>query len=154
MKETMKELIHKFIHTSSAILISCIAVYSIVYAQQVCRSTMVTTCIPTSNKISDSYKINNSCKTSPSHHFNSQLIQNTRFYNFGAGDTCCEADHCDRYSQTTYISPSFRYDFYPLQKTASSFDAGNSAQTTFGPSNLPPSLKAVPIYILTQSIIC
>jgi hypothetical protein len=151
----MKELIKKFIQTSSAILILCIAVYGIVCAQQVCCSTIVTDCIQASNRYSAVHRTDSACKTSPSHHLNNQLIPNSLFNNFGAGDTCCETDHCDEYSQTTYTIPSLRYDFYPLQKTVSAFDAGNNgAQTTIEPYSLPPSLNAVPIYILTQSIIC
>ena len=151
----MKELIKKYIQTSSVILILCIAVYEIVCAQQVCCSTAVTNCIPASNRYSADHNTDNFCKTSPSHHLNSQLIPNSWFNNFGAGDTCCETDHCDEYSQATYVIPSLIYDYYPLQKTVSAFDAGNnSAQTTCEPYYLPSSLNAVPIYILTQSIIC
>ncbi len=154
----MKKLINKIIQTSTAIVISCIVVYGIVYAQQVCCSTMVNACIPASNRISGDYASGKSWTNSPSHHRNNQLQSNLYSKNvladFGAGNTCCETDRCDSYNQATYFSLSFIQNFYPFQKNVSSFDAGNGAQTTFEPFSLPASLKAVPIYIMTQSIIC
>ena len=71
-----------------------------------------------------------------------------------AGNTCCETDRCDGYNQSKHFSRSFVQDFYSLQKNVSSFDAGKGSQTKFEPHRLPTSLKAVPIYIVTQSIIC
>jgi hypothetical protein len=154
----MKEFINKIIQTSTAILISCIVVCGIVYAQQVCCNTIVNTCIPASNRISGGYTSGNSWTTPPSHHRNIQLQSNLCSKNmltdFGAGNTCCETDRCDRYNQTTYFSLSILQDFYPLQKYVSPFDAVNGAQTAFEPYSLSASLKAVPIYIMTQSIIC
>ncbi len=153
--KTMKELIKKYFHSSSAILIFCIAVYGIACAQQVCCSTTVNNCIPASNRFLVDYNTDISCRTSPSHHLTSQLSLNTLSNSFGAEDACCETDNCDDYSQATYVLPSLIYDYYLLQKTVNAFDAGNnSAQTTFEPYTLPSSLNAVPIYILTQSIIC
>jgi len=154
----MKESFNKIIQINTAILISCIVVYGIVYAQQVCCSTIVDACIPAFNRILVSYNIDNSCKISPSACLNNALQSNLCSINipadFGSGNTCCETDRCDKYNQATHISLSFIIDFYPLQKNVSSFDAGNGAQTAFEPYSLSTSLKAVPIYILTQSIIC
>jgi len=154
----MKALFNKIIQTCTAILISIIVVYGIVYAQQVCCSTIVNACIPSSIKISVSYNIDNSCRTSPSHYLNNQLLTNLCSNNFladfGSGNTCCETDRCNRYNQATYFSLSFIQDFYPLQKKVSYFGADNGAQTTFEPYSLPTSHKSVPIYIMTQSIIC
>lgn len=156
--KTMKESFNKIIQISTAILISCIVVYGIVYAQQVCCGNIVEVCIPTSNRISVSYNIDNSCRISPSHYLNNQLQSNLCSKNiladFGPGNTCCETDRCDSYNQATYLSLSFIQDFYPLQKNVSSFDTGNGEQTAFEPYRLSTSLKAVPIYIITQSIIC
>lgn len=154
----MKESFNKIIQISTAILISCIVVYGIVYAQQVCCGNIVEVCIPTSNRISVRYNIDNSCRISPSHYLNNQLQSNLCSKNiladFGPGNTCCETDRCDSYNQATYLSLSFIQDFYPLQKNVSSFDTGNGEQTAFEPYRLSTSLKAVPIYIITQSIIC
>jgi hypothetical protein len=154
----MKESINRIIKTSTAMFISCIVVYGIVYAQQVCCSTIVDVCIPASNRNSISYNIDNSCRISPSHYLTNQLQPNLCSKNiladFGSGNTCCETDRCDSYNQATYFSLTFIQDFYPLQKNVSSFDAGNGAQTAFEPYSLSTSLKVVPIYILTQSIIC
>jgi hypothetical protein len=153
----MKELICKFIQTSSGILISII--HGILYAQQVCCSTIVNACIPSSNGESVNYGFDNSYRTSPSNTFNNQLLSNLCSNNFlgdfGSGNACCETDRCDWYNQSTYFSLSLNQNFYPLQKKVSSFDAGDGVQTTFEPScSLPTSHKAVPIYIMTQSIIC
>ena len=154
----MKKLIDKIIQTSTAILISCIVVYGIVYAQPICCSTIVDACIPTSNRISVSYNIDNSCRTVHSHHFNNQLQSTLCSKNipadFGSGNTCCETDRCDGYNQAAEFSLSFIQDFYPLQKNLGSFDAGNGTQARFEPYNLSTSHKAIPIYILTESIIC
>ena len=154
----MKKTFNKIIPISTAILIFCIVVYGIVYAQQVCCSTIVDACIPASNRISDGYTISNSWTTPPLHNRNTQLRTNHCFKNipadFGSGNTCCETDRCDNYNQASHFSLSFIQDFYPFQKNVSSFNAGNGAQTAFEPYSLSTSLKAVPIYIWTQSIIC
>jgi len=154
----MKDLITKIIQTITAILISCIVVYGIVYAQLVCCSTIVDTCIPTSNRISVGYNIDNSCRISPSHNRNNQqqptLCSKNIIAAFGSGDTCCETNRCDGYNQETEFSLSFIQDFFPLQKNVNSFDAGNGAQARFEPYNLLTPHKAVPIYILKESIIC
>lgn len=143
----MKELFNKFILTSTAILISCTVVYGIVYAQQVCCTSMVNTCIPASNRILSGYTSGKSWTTSPSYHRNILA-------GFGAENTCCQTDRCDSYKQATYFSLSFIQDLFPLQKNVSFFDADIGAQTTLEPYSQPTSLKAVPIYITTQSIIC
>jgi hypothetical protein len=154
----MKESFNKIIQISTAILISCFVVYGIVYAQQVSCSTIIDGCIPASSRISCGYTSSNSWATSPLYNRNAQLRSNLCSKNipadFGSGNTCCETDRCDSYNQATYLSLSFIQDFYPLQKNVSSFDVGNSAQTAFEPYSLSTSLKVVPIYILTQSIIC
>jgi hypothetical protein len=156
--KTMEESFNKIIQTSTAILITCIVVYGIMYAQQVCCSATVNACIPTSNRISVVYASGNSWTSSLSHQRSYQLRSNfcskSFLADFGAGNTCCETDRCDSYNQATYFSLSVIQDLYPLQKNVSSYDAGNCPQTTFEPYSLPTSLKAVPIYIMTQSIIC
>ena len=154
----MKESFNNLIQISIAILISCIVVYGIVYAQQVCCSTIVDACIPASNRISGSYASSNSWTAPPSHNRNTGLRSNLCFKNkpadFGSENTCCETDRCDKFNQAIHFSLSFNQDFHPLQKSVSSFDAGNGAQTAFEPYSLSTPLKAVPIYILTQTIIC
>jgi len=154
----MKEMFNKVIQTSTAMLLFCIVVCGIVYAQLVCCSTIVDACIPTSGRLSVSYNIDNSCRISPSHYFNNQQQSNICSKNiladFGSGNTCCDTDRCDSYNQATYLSLSFIQFFYPLQKNVSSFDAGNGGQAAFEPYRQSTSLKAAPIYILTQSIIC
>ena len=156
--KTMKDLITKIIQTITATLISCIVVYGIVYAQQVCCSTIVDTCIPTSNRIAVSCNIDDSCRISPSHNLNNQpqsnLCSKKILTDFGSGNTCCETDRCDGYNQAAEFSLSFIQDFYPLQKNVSSFDAGNGAKATFQPYNISTLHKAVPIYILIETIIC
>jgi len=154
----MKELINKIIQVSTAILISCVVVYGIVYAQLVCCTNMVNTCIPASNRILDGYTSDKSWTNFQSYDRNNQLRSNLCSKNvladFGPGNTCCETDRCDSFNQATYFSLSFIQDFFPLLKDASSFDTSNGTQTTFEPFSLSTSLKAEPIYIMTQSIIC
>jgi len=154
----MKELINKIILIGTTIVASNIVVCGIVYAQQVSCSTIVNTCIPTSNRILFVYASSNSWTTSHAYNRNSQLRSNLCSKNFLADfdsdNTCCATDRCDEYNQSKYFSLSFIQDFYSLQKKISSFDAGKVSQTKFEPYSLPTSLKAVPIYIVTQSIIC
>ena len=154
----MKKSINKIIHTSTAILISCIVVCGIVCAQPICCSTIVDACIPTSNRISVGYNIDNSFRISPSdylnNHLQSTLCSKNILADFGSGNACCETDRCDGYNQAAEFSLSFIHDFYPKQKNLTSFGAGNGAQARFEPYNLSTSHKAIPIYILTESIIC
>jgi hypothetical protein len=154
----MKELLNKFILTGTTILISCVVVYGIVYAQQVCCNTIVSTCIQASNRISGGSTGGSSWTTSQSQHRNIQLQSNLCSKNiaadFGAGNACCQTDRCDSNNQATYFCLSFVQDFYSLQKYASFFDAGDGAQTAFDPDSLSASLKALPVYLITQSIIC
>lgn len=154
----MKKSFNKFIQTSTVILISSIVVYGIVYLQQVCCSPIVDACIPASNRISGGYTSSNSWTTFPLQNRNNRLQSFLCSKNvpadFGAENTCCETDRCDSYNQVTYFSLSFIQEFYPLQKSVSSFNTGNGAQTAFEPFSLSTSLKVVPIFILTQSIIC
>jgi hypothetical protein len=153
----MKKLLKKIIQSSKVILISWIVVYGNVYAQQACCSTIVDACIPAFNRISDSYTIGNSCRTSPSHHRNRRLqpihCSENFLAEFGAKNACCKTDRCDRYNQGTYFNPSFPQYAYLLQKDVSSFHVSDGEQRAFGTYGLSTSLKAVPIYILTQSII-
>jgi len=154
----MKDMITKIIHTITTILISCIIVYGIVYAQQVCCSTIVDTCISTSNRISVGYNIDNSCRISPSHNRNNQqqptLCSKNIIADFGSGNTCCETNRCDGYNQVTEFILSVIQDFFPLQKNVNSFDAGAGAQARFESYNLLTPHKTVLIYILKESIIC
>jgi len=153
----MKELFNKFILSSTAILISCIIVYGIVYAQQVCCTTMVNACIPASNRVLGGYIIDKSWTNSQSYdrknELRSNLCSKNVLANFGAVNTCCQTDRCDSNNKATYFSLSFVQDFYPLPKNASPFDAGDGAQTAFEPDSLSTSLKVSPIYLITQSII-
>ena len=154
----MKGLFNKYILSSTAILISCIIVYGITYAQQVCCSTMIATCIPASNRIfggctSDGYWAN-SQSYDRNNLTRSNLCSKNVLANFGSENACCETDQRDNYKQTTKFSFPFIQDFYPLQKNASSLDAGNATQTAFESFRLPTSLKVVPIYIIIQSIVC
>ena len=153
----MKELINKCIQTITAILISSIVVYG-VYAQKVCCKTIIDACIPASDRISSGYTTGSHWTTFQSQRRNIQLQSNLCSKNiladFGAGNTCCQTDRCDSNNQATYFSLSFVQDFYPLLKNASSFDTGDGAQTAFEPDSLSTSLKALPIYLITQSIIC
>ncbi len=151
----MKNLLKKTTQSSTLILISWIVVYGIVYAQQACCSTIVDACIPTFNRIS--YTNNNSCRTSPSHHRNRRLQPIHYSQNFLADcdskNACCKTDRYNRYNQSTYFNPSFPKYAYSLQKNVSFFDVSDGEQRAFETCSLSIPLKAVPIYILTQSII-
>jgi hypothetical protein len=154
----MKDLIKKFIQIITAILLFTIVVYGIVYAQQVCCSKIAEACIPTFNRVSDSYIIDDCCKISLTRNRNNQLLPTNFSENlladFGPGNTCCETDRCDGYNQATVYSISFIQDFYPFQPNLRSFDADSGVQSTFHPNKRSIFPNTVPIYILTESIIC
>jgi len=151
----MIKILKKITQSSTLILISWIIVYGSVYAQQACCSTIVDACIPTFNRIS--YTNNNSCRTSPSHHRNRRLQSIHYSQNFltycDSKNACCKTDRYNRYNQSTYFNPSFPKYAYPLQKNVSSFHAGDGKHRAFETYTLSAPLKAVSIYILTQSII-
>jgi len=116
------------------------------------------TCIPDSKRMPDVYAIHNFCKTSSSHHHSNQLqtihCAENLLAGFGAGNACCKSGLCDKYKQNTYFNLSSSQYTYPLEKNVSLFDVNGGAKSTFGPESRSTSLQAVPIYILTQSIIC
>ena len=154
----MKVLVNKFIQIGTTIIILCIVVYGIVYAQQACCRTIVDACIPASNRIFGGYNNSKSWATSQSYestnHLQLYICSKKNLTDYGPGNTCCETDPCDIYNQTAYFSLSFIQDLIMLQKSACSSDADDGTLTTFEPYSLPTSLDPVPIYILTQSIIC
>jgi hypothetical protein len=154
----MKELVQKIIQTCIAIIVSCIVVYGIGYAKQVCCRDMATTCIPASNKIFSGYTDDKSWTKSQPYGRNNQrrsnLCSNKILADFGSGNECCKADRCDNYKQATYFNLSLIQDFEIQQKIASSIKADDGTQTTFKPHGTPISPNPVPIYIMTQSIIC
>jgi len=152
----MKNLLKKITQSSTVILISWIVVYGSLYAQQECCSSIVDACIPTFNRISN-YTNNHSCRTSPLYHSNLKLqsIHCSEIFSTDCDskNACCKTDRYNRYSRGTYFNPSFPEDAYPLQKNVSSFDVSDGKQRGFETYTLSAPLKAVSIYILTQSII-
>jgi hypothetical protein len=154
----MKTSIKKFIQIISAIFLYIIVVYGIVYAQQVCCSKIADACIPTFNRVSASYIIGDCCKISLPRNRNNRLLSANYFENlhadFGSGTTCCETDRCDGYNQATVCSISFIQDFCPFQPILSSFNADSGGQSDYHPNKRSTFHNAVPICILTESIIC
>ena len=154
----MKEMIHKITRSIAAIVISCIAVYGIVYAQQACCRTFTETCIPTLEITSNCYYVNTSFGISPSSNPSCQLRSNLSFsnnqVNSASGNTCCKTDRCDGNNQATEFPLSFIQDYSLLQKNAGSLASGIGAQTAAQLYNQSTPHNAVPIYILTKSIIC
>lgn len=154
----MKGSINRVIQIGTMIVISCVVVYGFVYAQQICCSTITEVCIVASNRISVSCNINNSWRTSPSHYLNNQLllgaVSNDFLSDCDAGNTCCQTDRCDNANQVIYCSLPSIQDCCPIQKDAIVSDSGSTPPATGKPYSLLTSLRAVPIYILTQSIIC
>jgi hypothetical protein len=150
-------LLKKIIQSSTVILIFWIVVYGIVYAQQACCSNIADARIPTFCRVSNSYTIDSHSKTLPPHHRNHRLQPIHCSENFLADcdvkNPCCKTDRCDRYNQGTYFNPSFPQYAYPLQKNVRSFHVSDGEQRAFETYSLSTPLKAVPIYILTQSII-
>ena len=139
----MQEFFNRIVKIGIAILIICIVLYGIAYAQRVCCSIISDACIPTFTR-----------------NLPSQDLINQRLSNFCSdsvstgGNTCCETDGCNSYNQISYITLSFIQDVYPLNKKVSFSDDRNGIQTKFEPYCISTFLNAVPIYILTKSITC
>ena len=154
----MKELVRKIIKNNIALALSLIALYGIGYAQQTYRSTILDDCFSRSNIISIGYNFENTSKANPDILSNSQqrsnLCSNNCIADFSTENACCETERCDNYSQTTDLSLSIVQDSYLPKKNAASIDAGICTQNTSGTYGILKPLKVVPIYILTQSIIC
>jgi hypothetical protein len=144
--------------TTATVLISCILIYGIAFAQQVCCTNIIDADIPASSKIACDYTSDDSWTIFPSHNRNIQLrpklCRKILSIDFGSGNTCCETNQCNDYNKVTYISLSFVQDSYPLNKNVNAQVAGIDSQTTFAPYRLPASFKPSPIYIIKQSIIC
>jgi hypothetical protein len=153
----MKDLIKKSIQIITAILLFIIVAYGIVYAQQVCCSKIAEACIPAFSQVSDSYFIDECCKISHTRNRNRQLLSSNYSENlladFGSGSTCCETDRCDGFNQASVCNISFVQDFYPFQPILRSFDADSGGQSAFHPNKRSIFHNAVPIYILTESIL-
>ena len=153
----MEKLLKKIIQGSIVVLMSWGVVSGIVYAQQEGCSSTVGTCIPTFNRISDSCATDSSCTASPPLRRNRRLQPIHCSENFLAGcdakKTCCKTDRCDRDYQCRYFNPSFSQYTHPLQKNVGFFHANDGEQSALETYILSTSLKAVPIYILTQSIL-
>ena len=150
----MKNLIRKFIHTNSAAVLACIAVYSLVSAQQVCCSNIGTICISTSNRTSGIDFINRVCSPSPSHHFRSGPLAKSRISDLGTGEICCETDYSETVGQATYTIPSFKSGGHLIKKIVCYIDSCSNPPVSLGAYDLPAVLRSAPIYILTQSILC
>lgn len=154
----MKEYTHKMIQTITAIIVAGIVVSGIYYAQPVCCSTAVNDCTPTALRISVSHNTNNTCEISPVHGPKSQLpchlFSKDSLLDFDSEITCCKTDYCDSYTPAVYLTISFIRDVSPLQKGLTTVGADNGEQAIFGRHFRSTSPKSVPIYILTQSIIC
>lgn len=154
----MKKLLHKIIQIMAAILIFCIVGYSIVYAQQVCCNTVADAYIPAFKILSSTYNIDNPFIFSPPQNVDYNLKPNIYFKNnpadCGSGNSCCQTDHCDNYNQLTEFPLSFVHNFYLHKKNFSLWVTDNGAQNANQPYNFSTPHKAVPIYILKESIIC
>jgi len=151
----MKNLLKNIIKGSTLILMSWIIVCGIVSAQQEGCSATVGACIPTFSRVN--FAIDNPCRISPPLHRDRRLRPIHCSENFLSGcdakNTCCKTDRCDRDHQYTYFNPSFSQYAYPLQKNVVSFHVSAGEQSAFETYILSIPLKAVPIYILTQSFI-
>ena len=151
-------MIRKFIQFISAILLFIVVVYGIVYAQQASCRTIAEACIPAFSRDSGSDCIDGCCNVSPTNNRNNPLLSanysGIPLSDVGSDNACCEPNRCDGYNQGTACSISFIQGFYPFQLTISSFDANISEQPTFHPKKRSGILNTVPIYILTESIIC
>jgi len=165
----MRDLFTKFIQATTAMLISCIGVYGILSVQKVCCGTGVDDCLSVSSRITVSYAIASDDEISPSQYGSNQphsdlnrcsstngTFSSRAMYMSGVGKnfTCCETKRCNRYFQAAHFSLISYQNHYPLQKVPSPFYVIRGVQTSVELNNLSTALKSVPIYILTESIIC
>ena len=73
---------------------------------------------------------------------------------FGDDNTCCETDRCDINNQTVYLSLSPNQQLHLSQKSPNFSDLVHTALSKLELNSPPASRKTVPIYTLTQSIVC
>jgi hypothetical protein len=154
----MKSPAQKITQASMIILISWLVVCGFVFAPLVCCGNLVDECIPASKKMISASTLPVPCKASPSHHFKGNPIP-IKFsvslsIDHGPGDTCCEADGCDRNTRITYLNPSS-----PQLPSLLSPDA--TTREIAPRENLPHVVehginpfRTVSIYLLKQSFTC
>ena len=149
---------NKKIKTIATVFISCVLVYGIAFAQQVCCKDIVCTDKPSSIKIACDYAGGDSWVIFPSHNRNTQLqpklCRSVSSLDYAAGNTCCETDPCSGDNILSYISLLLFQYSNSLNKGANARVAGIDLRSTFVPYRLQRSLKTLPLYIIKQSIIC
>jgi|GEM_PF-2056846 len=153
----MKHSFNKIKKAGTSVILSCIIIYGVVYTQQVCCSTVADAIIPTSNRISAGYSIDNTFGTSSLHNRDIPVLINPYIKNlladFGTGNKCCETNRCDSNSHDTYVNLSLIQEIYSFPRHVSFFDSEKGVQDVFMPYIPSTSPNAVPIYIVTRSII-
>lgn len=154
----MKKSFNNIIQTGSALLISWIVVYGIVNVQLENCSAIASVCNPAFNWTrlgqtgESSQPDSPSCK--PRGKLRPLVCQKNLPTDLNAKNAGCEFDHCARQSRITKIRLIPGQGLYSLHKYINSFDAATRDKTDLKQYNLSIALKSVPIYILTQSIIC
>jgi hypothetical protein len=154
----MKRHFNTYTRVSAVVLILSIGLYGSVYVMQACCSTEVTACIPVFNGVSDNYYNLGAPAILSSHQSNIQLQSYLCSKNVltrsRTESTCCETNPCESYLRVTEFSLSYIKDFISAQGIAISYEDGNDRQTPVESYNGLTFLKAVPIYFLTQSLLC
>jgi hypothetical protein len=154
----MKNWFNKILLVCTAVSVSIVVLYGLVYAQQVCCRTLVDICISISERINGDNTRGTVWATYPSHQRNKKWRSTPCLDDysggFGEASTCCETDGCDSYNLNADFNLTSLTEFYLLQNIATSLNKGSGAQGTVESPQPTTSLKALPIYLVTKSIIC
>ena len=148
----------KILKAGTALVISCIAVYGIIYAQPVCCNILKSVHTPIFSGISAGYDLDGICWKVSSRDLNSQLQSVYRngdlAADFASGHSCCESLPCHGSKQNRYLSRLSVRDFFPFLNATCTVDMDNVDNFTITPVSLPAPSRPSTIFILTQSFLC
>ena len=154
----MSDMVKYLAQIISALVISWIISYGIVFAQPFCCGTIPDRCISAFNRIKTDAKLSIICRASVSHNRGGTqpwvIASELSVNNVNAKSSCCENERCDGFDLTTcYNSSSLQGPILQV-KEFGSFQVTNGLQNTVNKESKSIPLHPTSIYILNRSIIC
>ena len=150
----MKERLDQYILIGLGIIVSGIVVYAFVHARHVCCSPVKTSVLMVDKKFSPDVSSHLGATFAPRGQNDQRRSNNGRIKHrpgCGAGNACCGTGQCAGFKQAAYVGSSTILSVYPVHKDEILFMAPDSLQTALKPVDL---VKPLPLYILTQTLLC
>ena len=154
----MRIIFKKLTNALISLIIFGITVCGIVNAQNICCNEKLNSCNPISKGIVGADAADNISSRSLMHNQSDRIRTNTcskqNMASFGSGQECCEIDYYELYNIDKHISPAVTKAAYSSQLNEYIEKSIIDSDHKFELYYQPYSTMAVPIYILTLSIIC